>query len=39
MKQDLLTFSNWTPEAMHKLLHLALEIKQSPSSYSNVLAG
>ena len=39
MKQDLLTFSNWTPEAMHKLLNLALEIKQSPSSYSNVLAG
>ena len=39
MKQDLLTFSNWTPEAMHKLLNLAVEIKQSPSSYSNVLAG
>ena len=39
MKQDLLTFSNWTPEAMHKLLDLAVEIKQSPASYSNVLAG
>ena len=39
MKQDLLTFSNWTPEAMHKLLNLAVEIKQSPPSYSNVLAG
>ena len=39
MKQDLLTFSNWTPEAMHKLLTLAVDIKQSPSSYSNVLAG
>ncbi|MDO6567854.1 ornithine carbamoyltransferase [Alteromonas sp. 1_MG-2023] len=39
MKQDLLTFSNWTPDAMHKLLDLAVEIKQSPSSYSNVLAG
>ena len=39
MKQDLLTFSNWTPDAMQKLLNLAVEIKQSPSSFANVLAG
>lgn len=39
MKQDLLSFSNWTPEEMQKLLNLAVEIKQSPSSFANVLAG
>ncbi|APE04743.1 MULTISPECIES: ornithine carbamoyltransferase [Alteromonas] len=39
MKQDLLTFANWTPEAMEKLLQLAVEIKQAPASYSNVLKG
>ena len=39
MKQDLLTFANWTPEAMQNLLQLAVEIKQAPASYSNVLAG
>ena len=39
MKQDLLTFADWTPEAMQKLLQLAVEIKQAPASYSNVLAG
>ncbi|GEA10168.1 ornithine carbamoyltransferase [Alteromonas sp. KUL49] len=39
MKQDLLTFANWTPEAMADLLELAVTIKQSPASYSQVLAG
>ncbi len=39
MKQDLLTFADWTPEAMQKLLQLAVEIKHAPASYSNVLAG
>ncbi|MEW9797390.1 ornithine carbamoyltransferase [Alteromonas sp. CYL-A6] len=39
MKQDLLTFANWTPDAMHQLLSLAVEIKNSPHSYSQVLAG
>ena len=39
MKQDLLTFAGWTPEATKALLNLAVEIKQSPASYANVLAG
>ncbi|WP_269521152.1 ornithine carbamoyltransferase [Alteromonas sp. BMJM2] len=39
MKQDLLTFANWTPEAMEALLKLAVEIKHAPASYSNVLKG
>ncbi|QJR80538.1 ornithine carbamoyltransferase [Alteromonas pelagimontana] len=39
MKQDLLTFAEWSPEDMQKLLALAVEIKQSPASYANVLAG
>jgi ornithine carbamoyltransferase len=39
MKQDLLTFADWTPAAMEQLLQLAVEIKQSPASYSKVLAG
>lgn len=39
MKQDLLTFADWTPEDMAQLLELAQTIKQSPSRYSNVLAG
>ena len=39
MKQDLLTFSDWSPEQMQALLSLAVEIKQSPQSYANVLTG
>ncbi len=39
MKQDLLTFADWSPEAMQRLLQLAIEIKGSPQSYANVLAG
>ncbi len=39
MKKDLLTFADWTPEAMTRLLALASEIKHSPASYSQVLAG
>ncbi len=39
MKQDLLTFSQWTPAQMQNLLKLALHIKKHPADYSNVLAG
>lgn len=39
MKQDLLTFADWTPAAMHDLLELAVTIKQAPGAYNNVLAG
>ncbi|MBU2978654.1 ornithine carbamoyltransferase [Alteromonas sp. C1M14] len=39
MKQDLLTFANWTPEGTKALLDLAVNIKQNPSKYSQVLAG
>lgn len=39
MKRDLLTFANWTPESTQDLLSLAVQIKQSPSAYSQVLAG
>lgn len=39
MKQDLLTFADYSPEAMQNLLALALEIKNSPQSYSKVLEG
>lgn len=38
-KQDLLTFRNWTPKATRELLSLAVEIKNNPAQYSNVLAG
>ena len=39
MKQDLLTFANWTPDQMQELLALVVQIKQSPAAYANVLAG
>lgn len=39
MKQDLLTFADWSPEAMQRLVELAMQIKGSPQSYANVLAG
>ncbi len=39
MKQDLLTFASWTPQAMEALLELAVTIKQSPASYARVLEG
>lgn len=39
MKQDLLTFASWTPQAMEALLKLAVTIKQSPASYARVLEG
>lgn len=39
MKQDLLTFANWTPEQMQALLSLAVQIKQAPQAYSQALAG
>lgn len=39
MKQDLLTFANWTPEQMQELLSLAVQIKQAPQAYAQALAG
>ena len=39
MKQDLLSFANWTPEDAKALLELAVTIKQNPAKYSQVLAG
>ncbi len=39
MKQDLLSFANWTPEDTKALLDLAVTIKQNPAKYSQVLAG
>ena len=39
MKQDLLTFAQWTPTAMQELLELAHTIKQTPAAYASVLAG
>ncbi|MFS1701530.1 ornithine carbamoyltransferase [Alteromonas sp. AMM-1] len=39
MKQDILNFANWTPDQMQALLGLAVQIKQSPASYANVLKG
>lgn len=39
MKQDLLTFSNWSGDAVSQLLSLAADIKHSPKSFSQVLAG
>ena len=39
MKQDLLTFANWTPQDTKALLELAVTIKQNPAKYSQVLAG
>lgn len=38
-KQDLLTFANWTPDETHALLSKAVEIKQNPAQYNQVLAG
>lgn len=39
MKQDLLTFADWTPAGAQQLLELAQTIKQSPHRYASVLAG
>lgn len=39
MKQNLLTFADWTPSAMQNLLELAHTIKQTPAAYAKVLAG
>ena len=39
MKQDLLSFANWTHEDTKALLDLAVTIKQNPAKYSQVLAG
>ncbi|RDV26689.1 ornithine carbamoyltransferase [Alteromonas aestuariivivens] len=39
MKQDLLTFADWSPEDMKALLSLAVTIKNSPAEYASALAG
>ncbi|MFC3093741.1 ornithine carbamoyltransferase [Alteromonas sediminis] len=39
MKQDLLTFTNWTPEAANELLALAVEMKANMEQYGDVLKG
>ena len=39
MKQDLLTFANWTPEAAKELLALAVEMKANIDQYGDVLKG
>ncbi|GAB2677380.1 ornithine carbamoyltransferase [Aliiglaciecola aliphaticivorans] len=39
MKQDLLTFKDWSSEALTNLLTLASEIKAAPEKYNQVLAG
>lgn len=38
-KQDLLTFANWSPDETHALLSKAVDIKQNPAQYRQVLAG
>lgn len=39
MKQDLLTFKDYSPKALNALLSLALKIKQQPQDYNQVLKG
>jgi ornithine carbamoyltransferase len=39
MTNDLLTFSNWTVDQAEALLKLALNIKQQPENYTQVLKG
>jgi len=39
MKQDLLSFSQYTPAQLQQLLELALKIKQQPGAYSQALSG
>jgi ornithine carbamoyltransferase len=37
--QDLLSFSDWSPQSMQTLLALALDLKQYPEKYGKPLAG
>lgn len=39
MKQDLLSFKDWTAEALTELISLALVIKHHPQRYNEVLKG
>lgn len=39
MKQDLLTFKDWSKEGLENLLQLAGDIKQKPAEFSQVLKG
>jgi ornithine carbamoyltransferase len=39
MKQDLLTFKDWSQEAINDLLALAADIKNAPHEYSDTLKG
>ena len=39
MKQDLLTFKDWTADAINDLLALATDVKQHPADYRTRLAG
>ena len=39
MKQDLLSFKDWTPDQLHKLLALAKTIKNNPAGYRMALDG
>lgn len=39
MKQDLLSFSQYTPAQLQTLLDLALNIKQQPGDYNQALSG
>jgi ornithine carbamoyltransferase len=39
MKQDLLSFKDWTADQLHSLLALAKTIKNNPAGYRNALDG
>lgn len=39
MKQDLLSFTNWSKDDVQALLNSALDIKANPEKYSTALAG
>jgi ornithine carbamoyltransferase len=39
MKQDLLSFKDWTPDQLHNLLALAKTIKNNPAGYRKALDG
>jgi ornithine carbamoyltransferase len=39
MKQDLLSFKDWTSVQLHSLLTLAKTIKTNPAGYRNALDG
>ncbi|GGD73697.1 ornithine carbamoyltransferase [Lacimicrobium alkaliphilum] len=39
MKQDLLTFADWSSQELEALLELALKVKASPADYQQTLSG